>query len=169
MSMADIMEKVAATRVRKSPRENGASDLRPDAALSRELVLEQKETATPRRLLLVMSETKRMAALNALVRSAGYEARAAFNGSQALDLLRLERPDVLIVDYHLTGMDGLETLRRLRKQNPGRQLTPVVMLVSDEEAEVRNEAAELGVYQVMDSNYEPAVLLSSIRQVGNRE
>jgi CheY-like chemotaxis protein len=110
-----------------------------------------------------------MAALNALVRNAGYEARAAFNGNQALDLLRLERPDVLIVDYHLSGMDGLETLRRLRKQNPGRQLTPVVMLVSDEEAEVRNEAAELGVYQVIDSNYEPAELLSSIRQVGNRE
>ena len=55
----------------------------------------------PRRLLLTVSDAARMAQLNSLIRSAGYEARAAFDGQQALDLLRIERPDLLLLDYEL--------------------------------------------------------------------
>src|ERR671938_533970 len=92
----------------------------------------------PLRLLLTVSDAARMAQINLLLRAAGYEARAAFDGQQALDLLRIERPDLLLLDYDLQGMDGLETLRLLRKQGGGRLNLPVVMLLSKENESERS-------------------------------
>ncbi|HEY0385952.1 MAG TPA: response regulator, partial [Pyrinomonadaceae bacterium] len=94
----------------------------------------------PRRLLLTVSDAGRMAQLNSLIRSAGYEARAAFDGQQALDLLRIERPDLLLLDYDLTGINGVEMLRRLRKQNGGRLTLPVVLLLAPDNESARREA-----------------------------
>lgn len=123
----------------------------------------------PRRLLLTISDTTRIAQVNSLIRSAGYEARAAFDGQQALHLLRIERPDLLLLDYNLQGIDGLETIRRLRKQNGGRLILPVVMLVSSGQERERREALELGVHSVLLVPYDPADLLKSVRVAGNVE
>lgn len=123
----------------------------------------------PRRLLLTVSDAKRMAQINSLVRAAGYEARAAFDGQQALDLLRIERPDLLLLDYELDGINGLETLRRLRKQGGGRVSLPVVMLLPLEIEAARHEAIELGASSVITTPYDPVALLDSVRMAGHVE
>src|SRR5205823_11694848 len=89
-------------------------------AATQEIERRASGAVMPRRLLLTVSDAARMTQINSLIRSAGYEARAAFDGQQALHLLRIERPDLLLLDYELQGIDGLETIRRLRKQNGGR-------------------------------------------------
>ncbi len=121
----------------------------------------------PRRLLLTVSDAARMAQLNALIRSAGYEARTAFDGQQALDLLRIERPDLLLLDYELHGIDGVEMLRRLRKQTGGRLTLPVVMLMPPSEERARREALELGARGIVTMPYDPAELLDSVRRAGS--
>ena len=123
----------------------------------------------PRRLLLTVSDAARMTQLNSLIRSAGYEARAAFNGQQALDLLRIERQDLLLLDFDLQGIDGVETIRRLRKQSGGRLALPVVMLLSADNESARREALELGAQSVLVSPYDPAELLASLRVAGSVE
>ena len=123
----------------------------------------------PRRLLLTVSDAARMAQLNALIRSAGYEARTAFDGQQALDLLRIERPDLLLLDYELHGIDGLEMLRRLRKQTGGHLTLPVVMLLPPAEEFARREALELGARGIVATPYDPAELLDSVRRAGGHE
>lgn len=123
----------------------------------------------PRRLLLTISDSTRMAQVNSLIRSAGYEARAAFDGQQALHLLRIERPDLLLLDYELQGIDGLETIRRLRKQSGGRLSLPVVMLLSSNNESARREALELGAHSVFVTPYDPAALLQSVRVAGSVE
>ncbi|HEX8147723.1 MAG TPA: hypothetical protein VF591_11125, partial [Pyrinomonadaceae bacterium] len=60
-----------------------------------------------RRVMLVVSDAARMAQVNLLMRSAAYEVRAAFDGQHALNLLRIDRPDALVVDYELPGFDGV--------------------------------------------------------------
>jgi CheY-like chemotaxis protein len=166
MTMADIMEKVAATRPRVvTEAETSAGSIHEAAA--RELQLRESGERMFRHLLLIVSDTKRMAALNSLVRGAGYEVRASFSGRQALDLLRLERPELIVIDYRLNAMDGLETIRRLRKQNGGRLTIPTLLLAPEDETDVRNEAIDLGVQKVMSSNYDPAELLSNIRTAEN--
>jgi DNA-binding response OmpR family regulator/GGDEF domain-containing protein len=123
----------------------------------------------PRRLLLTISDSARMAQVNSLIRSAGYEARAAFDGQQALHLLRIERPDLLLLDYELQGIDGLETMRRLRQQSGGRLNLPVVMLISSGNERARREALELGAHSVLLTPYDPADLLASVRVAGSAE
>jgi DNA-binding response OmpR family regulator len=123
----------------------------------------------PRRLLLTVSDAARMAQLNSLIRSAGYEARAAFDGQQALDLLRIERPDLLVLDYELTGINGVEMLRRLRKQSGGRMTLPVVLLLSPGNESARSEALELGARRIVQTPYDPVDLLASVRLAGTPE
>jgi DNA-binding response OmpR family regulator len=123
----------------------------------------------PRRLLLTVSDAARMAQLNSLIRSAGYEARAAFDGQQALDLLRIERPDLLLLDYELHGINGVEMLRRLRKQNGGRLMLPVVLLLPPDNESARLEALELGARRIVQTPYDPSDLLASVRLAGSSE
>lgn len=138
-------------------------------AAARERERRSRGAIIPRRLLLTVSDAARMAQLNALVRSAGYEARTAFDGQQALDLLRIESPDVILLDYELRGIDGLEMLRRLRKQSNGKLRVPVVMLLPPMQVIARREALELGASGIVAMPYDPAELLDSVRLAGNAE
>ncbi len=148
---------VASPPVRKSSAQtNGAEAMRASEAAARERERRARGTLMPRRLLLTVSDAACMAQLNSLIRSAGYEARAAFGGQQALDLLRIERPDLLLLDFELQGIDGLETLRRLRKQNGGRLTLPVVLLLPEKFETVRQEALALGTRGIVSMPYDPA-------------
>ncbi|HEV2705031.1 MAG TPA: response regulator, partial [Pyrinomonadaceae bacterium] len=120
----------------------------------------------PRRLLLTVSDAARMAQLNLLIRSAGYEVRAAFDGQQALNLLRIERPDLLLVDFELHDMDGLEMLRRLRKQTGGDRMLPFVLLLPSRYESSRDVALEEGAHDIIMLPCEPAQLLDAVRVAG---
>lgn len=138
-------------------------------AAAHELERRSRGAIMPRRLLLTVSDASRMTQLNSLVRAAGYEARAAFDGQQALDLLRIERPDLLLLDYELNGINGVETLRQLRKQGGGRVTLPVVLLLPSEMESARLEALELGAQSVITTPYDPANLLESVRLAAHVE
>lgn len=167
----DALEPVIAPPpVRKnSVQTNGAEAVRASEAAARERERRSRGTIMPRRLLLAVSDAARMAQLNSLIRSAGYEARAAFGGQQALDLLRIERPDLLLLDFELQGIDGLETLRRLRKQNGGRLTLPVVLLLPEKFDTVRQEALALGTRGIVNMPYDPVDLLDTVRAAGTVE
>ena len=58
-----------------------------------------------------------------LLRLAGYDAAAAYDGLQAIEAARVFRPDLAILDIDMPGMNGYETARRLRQQQrPGSRL-----------------------------------------------
>lgn len=164
----DALDAVAAPPPvrRGSTQASGAEAVKAAEAAARERERRARGTIMPRRLLLTVSDAARMAQLNSLIRSAGYEARAAFGGQQALDLLRIERPDLLLLDFELQGIDGLETLRRLRKQNGGRLTLPVVLLLPENSEAVRQEALALGTRGIVSMPYDPAVLLDTVRAAG---
>jgi DNA-binding response OmpR family regulator len=135
------------------------------AAAAREREQRARGAAMPRRLLLAVSDAARMAQINLLLRSAGYEVRAAFDAHQALNLLRIDRPDLLVLDFELHGLDGLETLRRLCQQQQGRLALPVVLLLpATPQREARQaEAQQLGARGFVNLPYDPAALLEAVR------
>lgn len=135
-------------------------------AAAKECELRAQGLPMPRRVLLTVSDPARLAQLNSLVRSAGYEVRTAFAGQQALDLLRIERPDVLLLDYELYETDGVETIRRLHRQERGRSSLPVVLLIGAEHTEARREADALGAHSIVTLPYQPAELLRCVRTAG---
>lgn len=138
-------------------------------AVRQERELRARGVQMPRRLLLAVSDAARMAQVNLLIRSAAYEVRAAFDGQQALSLLRIERPDLLIVDYELHDMNGVEMLKRLRRQSGGRLTPPALLLLPAGHEGVGDKASEVGVRSIINLPYDPAELLNSIRSAGSAD
>jgi DNA-binding response OmpR family regulator len=122
-----------------------------------------------RRLMLIVSDAARMTQVNLLMRSSGYEVRAAFDGQHALNLLRIDRPDLLLVDYELHGMDGIEMLRRLGKQSGAGQFPPALLLAPAGREDLRREALEAGARSVVALPYDPVELLDTLRDFGKTE
>ncbi|WP_420824135.1 response regulator [Thermoflavimicrobium daqui] len=65
----------------------------------------------------------------------------AANGKQALEIIRLERPDLILLDMKMPGMDGLELLRRLRRLDTK---IKVIMMTAYGELDMVDEATKLG-------------------------
>ncbi|MGO9569525.1 MAG: response regulator [Desulfomonilaceae bacterium] len=70
----------------------------------------------------------------------GLEAVGVYRGQQALDLLAVKDCDVVILDLRMPGMDGLETLRELRKSKP---FLPVIMVTGQGPSELGVQGLEL--------------------------
>jgi DNA-binding response OmpR family regulator len=117
-----------------------------------------------RRVMLVVSDAERMAQVNLLMRSAAYEVRAAFDGQHALNLLRIDRPDALVVDYELNGIDGVEMLRRLAKQSRG-EAPPALLLLPSSREGLRAEALAAGARDVIGTPYDGVELLERLREL----
>ncbi|MBV8858102.1 MAG: response regulator [Acidobacteria bacterium] len=122
-----------------------------------------------RRVMLVVSDAERMAQVNLLMRSAAYEVRAAFDGQHALNLLRIDRPDALVVDFELPGFDGVEMLRRLAKQSRVEGGPPALLLLPPGREELRAEALAAGARGVVEMPYDAVELLERLRELCERE
>ena len=64
-----------------------------------------------------------------LLRSQGYHVREAASASAAFEMLETDRPDLIVMDIQLPGMDGLEITRQL-KQQPATAAIPVIAVTS---------------------------------------
>jgi len=64
-----------------------------------------------------------------LLRSQGYEVREATTAQEAFDALKTERPDLIVMDIQLPGMDGLEVTRKIKEQQATANI-PVVAVTS---------------------------------------
>lgn len=122
-----------------------------------------------KRVMLVVADAERMAQVNLLMRSAAYEVRAAFDGQHALNLLRIDRPDALIVDYELPGIDGVEMLRRLAKQSRSAEVPPALLLLPSSREELRAEALAAGARGVIGMPYDAVELVERLRELCERE
>jgi two-component system, chemotaxis family, CheB/CheR fusion protein len=95
------------------------------------------------RLLLVEDNLDAAEALGELLRMWGHEVHVAHDGASALRLAAAERPDVLLLDIGLPGMDGYEVARRLRA-TPGFERVKLVALTGYGQESDRQRASEAG-------------------------
>jgi DNA-binding response OmpR family regulator len=79
-----------------------------------------------RTVLVVEDEAAIAEAVRARLASEGYRVLVAGDGPQAIELHRMERPDLVVLDLMLPGMDGLEVCKEIQHQN----WTPVLMLTA---------------------------------------
>jgi two-component system, NarL family, invasion response regulator UvrY len=99
----------------------------------------------------------REAARDVIEATAGFEALAeASSGPQALDLAETLRPDLILMDVRMPGIDGIETTRRLRDQCPG---SLVVLISLENPDDVDCVADDCGaVASVRKQDFCPAML-----------
>jgi PAS domain S-box-containing protein len=91
----------------------------------------------------------------------GYHVQKASRGDEALDILNKERVDILLLDLKMPGMDGLEVLERVRKQNTQIQ---VIVITGYATVETAIEAMKQGAYDFIPKPFEP----DQLRIVVNR-
>lgn len=65
-------------------------------------------------ILIIDDDPAVRGAFNLILEDAGYKVREAESGEQGIELIQAQRPDLIFLDLRMPGMDGVETLRRLK-------------------------------------------------------
>jgi two-component system, OmpR family, alkaline phosphatase synthesis response regulator PhoP len=97
----------------------------------------------------------------------GYRVETSADGERALEAARSTRPDLIVLDLMLPGMDGLEVARVL-KQNPDTGRIPIVMLTAKGEDSDIVAGLELGAEDYITKPFSPRVLVARVRAVLRR-
>ena len=95
-------------------------------------------------VLVVDDDESTCDALQRLLSRMGYATKCATNGREALEAIEHARPDVIVLDWMMPGMDGLEVLRRLREA-PATKDVPVLLYSAVDNPDLLGEAEKLGV------------------------
>src|SRR4051812_29777751 len=96
---------------------------------------------TEARLLVVDDEPNIVELLSASLRYAGFEVATASGGQQAIEVARTFRPDLLVLDVMMPGLDGFGVVSRLRGEG---QRVPVVFLTARDATEDKVNGLTLG-------------------------
>jgi two-component system phosphate regulon response regulator PhoB len=97
----------------------------------------------------------------------GYPVQVVATGEEALKLARSARPDLIILDLMLPGIDGLEVCRELRNDPETREIPIVMATAKGEEADIVT-GLELGADDYITKPFSPRVLLARIKAVLRR-
>ena len=87
-------------------------------------------------------------AISRLLNRMGYQTACAHSGPAALTMLQDVRPDVIVLDWMMPQMDGLEVLRKLRADPKTKEL-PVLVYSAADDPNMQKQAAKLGAREVV--------------------
>lgn len=88
------------------------------------------------------------------------------SGQELLDFVKTnEAPDLILLDIRMPGMDGFETLRRLREQEKGKDEIPVIFLTADDEFDTEMKGLSLGAMDFIKKPFVPEVLMIRVRHI----
>ncbi|MEW6752499.1 MAG: sigma-54 dependent transcriptional regulator [Candidatus Latescibacterota bacterium] len=116
----------------------------------------------PVKILIVDDEPFNVDVLEQQLEEQGYATCAAQDGQEALKLLARERPDLVLLDWMMPGMDGIEVLRRLRAEPQWRAL-PVIMLTARTATEDKVRGLDAGADDYVTKPIDEAELWARIR------
>lgn len=117
------------------------------------------------RVLLVEDNELHQELAATLLSDAGAEVSMAFDGQQALDKLQQMPCDLILMDWKMPGMDGLETTRRLRAI-PRFATLPIVAMTSNASPGQKMACLQAGMNDHLSKPIEPALLLSVVERWG---
>ncbi len=125
-------------------------------------------TEHPRPAILVVEDSPTQAAfLSQHLRSNGYTVQNAVDGSEALSILEDWRPDLVIADIMMSGMDGYEFCRRL-KDDPRFATLPLILLTTLSDAADVLQGLACGADSFITKTYDVGVLLRRVRDLLDR-
>jgi len=116
------------------------------------------------RILVVDDEVQIVRVLRGYLEKAGFAVLTANDGREGLRLARQERPDLVILDLMLPGMDGLDVCRALRKDSE----LPIIMLTARVEETDRLIGLELGADDYVTKPFSPREVVARVRAVLRR-
>ncbi len=116
-----------------------------------------------KRILVIEDHEENRRLLRDLLTSFGYELIEAVTGEEGLTAAEAERPDLVLMDIQLPGIDGYETTRRI-KANPSLREIPVIAVTSYALSGDDVKAFAAGCDAYVTKPFDPAELLEKIRE-----
>ena len=98
-------------------------------------------------VLIVDDEEKIIESLEGILSDDGFEVLHAFNGYEALKKIETESPDIVLLDIWMPGMDGIETLKEIKKDYP---TLPVIIITGHGSIESAVDATKSGAFDFLE-------------------
>jgi two-component system nitrogen regulation response regulator NtrX len=98
-------------------------------------------------LLIVDDEPSILQSLGGLLSDEGFEVTTAANGYEALKTIEVDPPDLVLLDIWMPGIDGIETLKEIKKENPNIQ---VIIITGHGTIETAVKATKLGAFDLIE-------------------
>jgi len=115
-------------------------------------------------ILLIEDETQLSRVLRSYLEKAGMNVLSAARGDLGLQLWEQQRPDLVLLDLNLPGMDGLDVARQIRRKAD----TPIIMVTARVEEADRLIGLELGADDYVTKPYSPREVVARVRAVLRR-
>jgi CheY-like chemotaxis protein len=98
-----------------------------------------------------------------ILKKSGYEVTEAATGEEGVELAMKEKPDMIIMDIQLPGIDGLEATKRLRASKADDEI-PIIALTSYAMSGDKKKALEAGCTGYIEKPINPDTVLSQIEK-----
>ncbi|MCG8615640.1 MAG: sigma-54 dependent transcriptional regulator [Desulfobacterales bacterium] len=98
-------------------------------------------------VLIVDDESTIIDSLEGILSDDGFEVFHAYNGYEALKKIETQSPDIVLLDIWMPGMDGIDTLKEIKKSNPS---LPVVMITGHGSIESAVDATKSGAFDFLE-------------------
>jgi len=114
-----------------------------------------------KKVLVIDDEKALRTRLSELLKKDGFGVLEASSGKEGLDLFKKRRPDAVLLDYRMPGMDLIETLGALRETDPD---VPVIIVTEHEDVHLAVEAIKAGAYDFITRPAGTDALLMTIKR-----
>jgi CheY-like chemotaxis protein len=129
------------------------------------LVVNLDDVEVPSRILLVDDEKEFVHTLSERLQARRMEPSIAYDGEQAIAMVASETPEVMVLDLKMPGIDGLEVLRRVKRDHPD---TEVIILTGHGSEVEEKMAAELGAFAYLKKPVDIDVLTRTMQEAYRR-
>jgi DNA-binding response OmpR family regulator len=117
---------------------------------------------TDKTILVADDESHILSVVSLKLRNAGFRVMTASDGQEALEIALQEHPDLLITDYHMPGLSGLELCQRLRQENAA---LPAIMLTARGYNLEPADTSQNGIVCMISKPFSPRHLLATVQEV----
>ncbi|MBO4267410.1 MAG: response regulator [Lachnospiraceae bacterium] len=93
----------------------------------------------------------------------GMEVTGITSGERLLRFLKTNRPDIILLDIYMPGMDGFETLKKIREMEEGKDEIPVIFLTGSDDYKSEMKGLQLGAMDFIKKPFAPDVLTLRVK------
>jgi CheY-like chemotaxis protein len=115
-------------------------------------------------ILVADDESHILHVVSLKLRNAGFRVLTARDGQEALEMAQQSHPDLLITDYHMPQLSGLELCQRL-KQDAGTCNIPAIMLTARGYHLEPTDTEQSGILRMLSKPFSPRQLLTTVNEV----
>jgi CheY-like chemotaxis protein len=115
-----------------------------------------------KKVLMVEDEKNVILGVRTCLDAVGYQVEVVEDGEAALDAVRKEQPDLILLDLLIPKIDGFEVLKVL-KGDPATSSIPIIVLTAKAEDEDRQRAMDLGADNYMTKPFKPQELWDRLK------